>query len=136
MLTQYCHACEYNHGLFIHSKTNQPFFRAQGAAQAFEDAGVLGGIFSHSVGRDQIPDALRVFEGVRKPRASIVRHRTLDQMAMFALDNGPNQEERDANLRAGADFELFKWLWEYDAVESGREAWKNFTETHEKGVNP
>ena len=86
------------------------------------------------MGRDQIPDALRVFEEVRKPRASEVRHRTLDQKAMFALINGPDQEKRDANLRAGADHELFKWLWEYDAAESGREAWKNFTKTHENGV--
>lgn len=86
------------------------------------------------MGRDQIPDALRVFEEVRKPRASAVRHRTLDQKAMFALADGPDQKKRDANLRADADHELFKWLWEYDAAESGREAWKNFTKTHENEV--
>lgn len=86
------------------------------------------------MGRDQIPDALRVFEEVRKPRASDVRHRTLDQKAMFALADGPDQEKRDAKLRAGADHELFKWLWEYDAAGSGREAWKKLTETHENGV--
>ncbi|KAK7749333.1 hypothetical protein SLS62_008184 [Diatrype stigma] len=97
---------------------------AQGAAQAFEDAGVLGGIFEQAVERDQIPDALRVFEEVRRPRASDVRHRTLDQKAMFALADGPDQEERDAKLRGGTDYELFKWLWEYDAAERGREAWK------------
>ena len=74
--------------------------------------------------RDQIPDALRVFEEVRKPRAADVRHRTLDQKAMFALADGPDQEERDANLRAGADYRLFQWLWGYNAAESGREAWK------------
>ncbi|KAF2819390.1 FAD/NAD(P)-binding domain-containing protein [Ophiobolus disseminans] len=107
---------------------------AQGAAQAFEDAGVLGGIFSQSVGHDQIPDALRVFEEVRKPRALKVRHRTLDQKAMFALADGPAQEERDAKFRAGADFELFKWLWEYDAAESGREAWERFIATHDNRV--
>ena len=88
------------------------------------------------MGRDQIPDALRVFEDVRKPRAWNVRHRTLDQKAMFALADGQDQEERDAKLRAGADFELFKWLWEYDAAESGREAWEKFTETLEGGVKP
>ncbi|KAF7175189.1 hypothetical protein CNMCM7691_006593 [Aspergillus felis] len=110
---------------------------AQGAAQAFEDAGVLGGIFSQSVGHDQIPDALRVFEEVRKPRASEVRRRTLDQKAMFALANGPEQEERDAKLRAGADYGLFEWLWGYDAAKSGREAWERFlTESHENGIKP
>lgn len=108
--------------------------RAQGAAQAFEDAGVLGAIFSQSVGRDQIPDALRVFEEVRKPRASDVRHRTLFQKASFALADGPEQEERDVKFRAGADIQLFKWLWDYDAAESGREAWERFTGCRENGV--
>ncbi|KAH8716740.1 hypothetical protein GQ44DRAFT_742358 [Phaeosphaeriaceae sp. PMI808] len=107
---------------------------AQGAAQAFEDAGVLGGIFSQSVGRDQIPDALRVFEEVRRPRASKVRHHTLDQKAMFSLADGRDQEERDAKFRSGTDFELFKWLWEYNAAESGREAWEKFTKTHVDAV--
>ncbi|KAF1922275.1 FAD/NAD(P)-binding domain-containing protein [Didymella exigua CBS 183.55] len=107
---------------------------AQGAAQAFEDAGVLGGIFGQLVRRQQIPDALKVFEEVRKPRASNVRHRTIDQKAMFALADGPAQEERDAKFRAGADFDLFKWLWEYDAAEAGREAWERFLATHDNGV--
>ena len=87
---------------------------------------MLGAIFSQSVGRDQIPDALRVFEEVRKPRASDVRHHTLAQKAMFSLTDGPDQEERDAKLRTGADYELFQWLWGYDATKSGREAWKRF----------
>nr|QJQ82472.1 PesG [Pestalotiopsis humus] len=99
---------------------------AQGAAQAFEDAGVLGAIFSHSIEHGQIPDALRVFEEVRKPRASEVRRRTLDQKALFALPDGPDQVERDAKLRGGSEAELFKWLWGYDAEASGREAWQRF----------
>ncbi|KAI1734120.1 hypothetical protein F4680DRAFT_471418 [Xylaria scruposa] len=107
---------------------------AQGAAQAFEDAGVLGAIFSQSMERDQIPDALRVFEEVRKPRASDVRHRTLDQKAMFALADGPDQEKRDARLHAGEDWKLFQWLWEYNATEHGREAWARFTKTYKAEV--
>lgn len=95
---------------------------------------MLGAIFSQSVRHDQIPDALRVFEEVRKPRASEVRHRTLNQKAIFALADGPEQKERDAKLRAGADIELFKWLWDYDAAESGREAWERFTNRHENGI--
>lgn len=98
----------------------------QGAAQAFEDAGVLGAIFSQGVGRDQIVDAVRVFEEVRRPRASEVRHRTLAQKAMFALPDGPEQEARDARLGAGADYALFEWLWEYDAAARGQEAWMRF----------
>ncbi|KAK2011568.1 FAD/NAD(P)-binding domain-containing protein [Colletotrichum eremochloae] len=108
---------------------------AQGAAQAFEDAGVLGAIFSQSVSRDQIPDALRVFEEVRKPRASDIRRRTLDQKAMFALADGPDQKERDEYLRAGGDYGLFEWIWGYNAAESGREAWERLsTETYRTGL--
>lgn len=86
------------------------------------------------MGHDQIPDALRVFEEVRKPRAAEVRRRTLDQKAMFAFADGPDQEKRDAKFRAGDDHELFEWLWEYDATKSGREAWRKFCETHENVV--
>lgn len=54
---------------------------------------------------------------------------------MFALADGPNQEERDANLREGADYALFQWLWGYDATERGREAWKRVsTESHENRI--
>jgi salicylate hydroxylase len=35
---------------------------------------------------------------------------------MFDLADGSSQEESDAKLRAGADFELFRWLWEYNAA--------------------
>jgi salicylate hydroxylase len=76
------------------------------------------------VGLNQIPNALRVFEEVRKPRTSEVRRRTLDQKAKFALDEGPEQKARDVEFRAGVDHGLFQWLWEYDAVRSGKEAWK------------
>ena len=53
---------------------------------------------------------------------------------MFALASGPDQEARDAKLGAGEDFELFRWLWEYDASESGREAWKDFIKTGGDGT--
>ncbi|KAF5697084.1 salicylate hydroxylase [Fusarium mundagurra] len=106
---------------------------AQGAAQALEDAGVLGGIFCHPVGRDEVPEALRVFEEVRKPRASAVRHRTLDQKALFALGDGPEQEARDAKFGAGQDYELWEWLWGYNAFESGKEAWKQHTSLQQQG---
>lgn len=48
---------------------------------------------------------------------------------MFALADGLAQEERDSKLRAGADFELFRWLWEFDAAGIGRETWKRFIAT-------
>ncbi|KAI7554433.1 hypothetical protein KC331_g552 [Hortaea werneckii] len=110
---------------------------AQGAAQAFEDAGVLGAIFSQVDSPGQIPEALRVFEALRKPRMSHVRHRTLDQKVMFALPEGPQREERDTKLRAGGDHALYNWLWGYDAAASGKEAWKQLsTQAGENIDNP
>ena len=69
-----------------------------------------------------------MFEEVRRPRASEVRRRTLNQKAMFALADGPEQEARDAKLRAGEDYALFEWLWQYDAAKAGGEAWKQALE--------
>ncbi|KAJ4416990.1 hypothetical protein N0V82_006439 [Gnomoniopsis sp. IMI 355080] len=108
---------------------------AQGAAQAFEDAGVLGAIFEQLTHVEQIPDALRVFEEVRKPRVSEVRKRTLAQKAMYGMLSGPAQEERDAKLAQGlskdspnalADPTFQNWLWGYNAVEAGTKAWKAY----------
>lgn len=132
----FCHACKCtpasvlvirNHSIgFDLTRFESP--RAQGAAQAFEDAGVLGGIFSQAIGRDQIPEALRVFEEVRRPRASFVRHRTLEQKAKFALADGPDQQNRDARFLEGEDYALYERLWTYDAAERGRQAWDNLLE--------
>ncbi|KAM7196188.1 putative FAD binding domain containing protein [Rhypophila sp. PSN 637] len=109
---------------------------AQGAAQAFEDAGALGGIFEHPISRDQIPDALKVFEQSRRPRASQVRSRALAQNTMIGLPDGQAQQERDAMLGAGGDYGTWKWLWDYDAAEAGRRAWKTFvaSENDEQGL--
>lgn len=117
--------------VLINSANYKP--SAQGAAQAFEDAGVLGAIFRHSMGRDQIPDAVRVFEEVRKQRASDVQLYSSNQKALFSLPDGVEQKKRDLELRKGADFDLFHWLWKYDANKSGLEAWKRETNATEGG---
>lgn len=78
---------------------------------------------------------MKIFEDVRRPRASDVRRRSLDQKVMFALADGAEQEKRNAKLLAGEDYHLFEWLWGYDAIESGREAWKRFlNEKYENGA--
>lgn len=50
---------------------------------------------------------------------------------MFALVDGLEQEDRDAKLRAEGDYVLFEWLWEYDAVARGREAWTGYSQGRE-----
>ncbi|KAH8882060.1 FAD/NAD(P)-binding domain-containing protein [Thozetella sp. PMI_491] len=117
-------------------------YLAQGAAQAFEDAGVLGGIFARRVDKRQIPDALAVFEQVRKPRVAVVRERTLAQKQVYSLPTGPAQRERDAKMALGpgegnpnalADPGFQKWLWGYDAMAEGSRAWSEFMEATKVG---
>ncbi|KAK3689565.1 hypothetical protein B0T22DRAFT_499243 [Podospora appendiculata] len=113
-------------------------YLAQGASMAFEDAGVLGGIFANLADRSDIPDALRVYQQLRKPRADEVRDRTLQQKAMYSLPDGPAQQERDAKLafkgplvgspNALGDPVFQQWLWGYDAEIEGENAWAEFVE--------
>lgn len=54
---------------------------------------------------------------------------------MFALADGAEQEKRNIKLLAGEDYQLFEWLWGYDAIENGRKAWKRFLdEKYEYGA--
>ncbi|KAF3766666.1 hypothetical protein M406DRAFT_15900, partial [Cryphonectria parasitica EP155] len=110
-----------------------PPFLAQGAAQAFEDAAVLGAIFARVSDKMQIPHALEVFEELRKPRANEVKSHTLARKEMYGLHDGPEQEERDGKLALGsvkgcpdelADPDFQKWLWGYDAAADGARAWE------------
>lgn len=109
-----------------------PPFLAQGAAQAFEDAGFLGAIFARVSDAAQIPDALQVFEDGRKPRTDKVKRHTLARKEMYVLHDGPEQQKRDEKLALGlmkgspdelADPDFQKWLWGYDAITDGARAW-------------
>ena len=109
---------------------------AQGAAQAFEDAGVLGTLFAIIEDVSQIPDALYIYERVRKPRATEVRNRTNAQKLVYGLRDGPLQEGRDKQLAADVPVEgcpnalddpMFQnWLWGYDAMLDAKQAWDIF----------
>ncbi|KAI1845196.1 hypothetical protein JX265_006966 [Neoarthrinium moseri] len=107
-------------------------FLAQGAAQAFEDAGVLGTIFARLASKTQIPDALGVFELLRKPRVARIRQMVLAQKVAYGLPDGPVQEERDARLAQGPDAAVWQWLWGYDAIAEAAKAWQEFNEKQGK----
>ncbi|KAI0021829.1 FAD/NAD(P)-binding domain-containing protein [Xylariomycetidae sp. FL0641] len=107
-------------------------FMAQGAAQAFEDAAMLGTILGNITKKEQIPAAISVCEELRKPRATRIKQAAKAQKAVYALPDGPVQEERDANLGKaplGSDTSPFKWVWEYDAAAEGTRAWQAITKT-------
>ncbi|KAI9698313.1 MAG: hypothetical protein M1820_007475 [Bogoriella megaspora] len=111
-------------------------YLAQGAAQAFEDAGVLGTLFRLIEDPSHVPDVLRIYEKMRKPRAREIRNRTLGQKKTYGLQDGPRQEERDIKLAADVPIEghpnaledpvFQKWLWGYDAISESENAWRSF----------
>ncbi|KAK3313153.1 hypothetical protein B0H66DRAFT_484692 [Apodospora peruviana] len=108
---------------------------AQGAAQAFEDAGVLGALFGRLTHVSQIPGALGMFEKLRKPRTTEIGKRVFRQKEMYSIDDGPEQKARDAKLAWGmmpgspnalGDPFFQWWLWGYDAMADAEKAWDEF----------
>ncbi|QSZ32049.1 hypothetical protein DSL72_001618 [Monilinia vaccinii-corymbosi] len=96
-------------------------YLAQGAAQAFEDAAVLGTLFADIKDLSQIPDAMFAYEKLRKPRAMEVRKRTLDQKIMYGLHDGPHQEARDQQLALTTPMEnMQEWLWGNDVLAEAK----------------
>jgi len=91
-------------------------FQAQGAAQAIEDAFVLAEVMD-GVAPDAVPAALRAYEERRIGRAADVQRSSAAAAGDFYLDDGPEQERRDAGYTTLLD-EL-PWghrqpLWEHD----------------------
>lgn len=87
-------------------------YRAQGAAQAFEDAAALGEALRGAT-ITEIPHRLSRYEEVRKPRASEVQQASRDSQVMLHLADGDEQYERDQALVAHGDdaYERYRWLW-------------------------
>lgn len=120
----------------------QPYL-AQGAAQAVEDGAVLGHLFEKIQHKWQIPDLLRIYETIRKPRTTTVvsRSQYLGR-EIFHLHDGPRQQERDRQLLEEDPFEGYpnRWadpvfqpfLFGYDAQKEADAAWTRY----EKGIFP
>ncbi len=87
-------------------------FLAQGAAQAIEDAGVLGEVLA--CGQD-VEASLRAYQETRLPRASRVQKESRRQAAIYHL-GGPAAFLRDAAMRTlGGENMLARYDWLYDA---------------------
>jgi salicylate hydroxylase len=92
-------------------------FMAQGAAQAIEDGATLAACL---VDRPDVPEALRLYERVRIPRASRIQALSTLNKTRFHLPDGPEQEARDAEMSAGAtdwSFKAVDWIYGHDASE-------------------
>jgi salicylate hydroxylase len=96
-------------------------FMAQGAAQAIEDGATLAACLAEA-GSD-IPGALRRYQRLRIPRTSRLQAMSADNKARFHLPDGPEQQERDARMAAGAtdwSFEAMAWIYQHDATVAGQ----------------
>ena len=92
-------------------------FMAQGAAQAIEDGATLAACLANVEQRD-ISAALVRYERLRQPRAYRVQAMSRANKTRFHLPDGPDQEERDAQMASGStDFSIsaVAWLYGHDA---------------------
>ncbi len=92
-------------------------FMAQGAGQAIEDGAALAACLQQ-LGAGAAPQALRLYETVRRPRATRLQELSRHNKLRFHLPDGPRQEERDAELarRGDRSIEAIAWLYGHDAA--------------------
>jgi salicylate hydroxylase len=74
-------------------------YRAQGSAMAVEDGAVLGNLFSRISSRKQIGPLLHAYQEIRYDRASATQNASRFNQKIFHLEDGPEQEERDNQMR-------------------------------------
>jgi salicylate hydroxylase len=87
-------------------------FLAQGAAQAIEDAGILGEVLARG---ENIEAGLRAYQETRLPRVTRVQKESRRQATIYHL-GGPAAFVRDAALRAlGPEKMLARYDWLYNA---------------------
>lgn len=81
-------------------------YRAQGAAMATEDAITLGVLFSHITDRTQIGPLLHAYQRLRHARATTCQLDSRMNQRNYHLEDGPEQEARDAAMREVMSIEL------------------------------
>jgi salicylate hydroxylase len=82
-----------------------------------EDAVVLARCLGEA-SRHDIPDALKRYETVRRPRVDRVQRASRDNLTTFHLADGDAQQVRDARyaaLMAESPWAARGWLFAYDA---------------------
>jgi salicylate hydroxylase len=92
-------------------------FMAQGAAQALEDGAALTSCLAQGEDRP-IEKSLRLYETVRKPRASRLQSLSAANKTRFHLPDGSAHRERDGQMaRGGTNFSIkaVDWIYAHDA---------------------
>lgn len=93
-----------------------------------EDGAVLGHVLGALQTKAQLPQALELYQTLRKKRGEAIVSETFAQRKDFHMMNGPEQESRDALMlsKLGGDIdvkfpsrwqcpEVQPWLYGYDA---------------------
>ena len=86
-------------------------FMGQGGAQAIEDAAAITACLLQC--GDDVEAALKLYETVRLPRATQIQNGSWDNKTRFHMPDGPDQEERDAQMAKGMTD------WSYQARRLG-----------------
>jgi 2-polyprenyl-6-methoxyphenol hydroxylase-like FAD-dependent oxidoreductase len=92
-------------------------FMAQGSAQALEDGAALTSCLTQANARP-VQESLRLYEAVRKPRASRVQSLSAANKSRFHLPDGLAQRERDEQMISGGtdfSFNAVDWIYAHDA---------------------
>jgi salicylate hydroxylase len=91
-------------------------FMAQGAAQSIEDGAALAALLQAMP--DDVPEALRRYEEVRKPRATRLQEASAANRRRFHLPDGPEQQKRDQAMATSGDRSIANigWLYSHDAA--------------------
>jgi salicylate hydroxylase len=112
-------------------------YMSQGAAMAVEDGAALAELLSLVPSREQIPDALRIFEKERMKRSGGMQSASLVNGKLWHFADGPQQQARDRGMRAEVEGRHFLestnqwsdpltqlWAYGYDAEHAVRELWQ------------
>ena len=105
-------------------------YLAQGANSSLEDGAVLGNVLAAVESKDQLPDALGLYERLRKKRGEAIVRETFAQRRDFHMLNGKEQEARDELMlsQSGNNIKVKfpsrwqcpvvqPWLYGYDAKQ-------------------
>lgn len=111
-------------------------YMSQGAAMAVEDGAALAEVLSLVTSKDDIPQALEVFEKERMERSYGMQSASLVNGKLWHFPDGPEQRARDMGMRAEVEGNYFiestnqwsdrttqRWAYGYDAEIAVRNAW-------------
>lgn len=93
---------------FASARSDADPLTAQGAAQATEDAACIATCLRTY---DSVPDALREYERIRKPRTTYIARNTRVLQEWLHVYDGPAKEERDDAMRNDDESNPIYWGW-------------------------